>query len=105
VSVVCCQVEVSASGRSLVQRSPTECDVSEHDREFSIMRRRSLTRGCCAMREESESIDDRMYSYRNLFMAECKRSCPVVRLRAFSVRSSWNPENERAICVSIMLFR
>ena len=26
VSVVCCQVEVSASGRSLVQRSLTECD-------------------------------------------------------------------------------
>ena len=25
VSVVCCQVEVSAKGRSLVQRSPTEC--------------------------------------------------------------------------------
>jgi hypothetical protein len=28
VSVVCCQVEVSESGRSLVQRSPTECGVS-----------------------------------------------------------------------------
>ena len=27
------QVEVSASGRSLVQRSPTECGVSECDRE------------------------------------------------------------------------
>jgi len=27
VSVVCCQVEVSASGLSLVQRSPTECDL------------------------------------------------------------------------------
>jgi len=25
VSVVCCQVEVTAEGRSLVQRSPTEC--------------------------------------------------------------------------------
>ena len=25
VSVVCCQVEVSATGRSLVQRSPTDC--------------------------------------------------------------------------------
>ena len=25
VSVVCCQIEVSASGLSLVQRSPTEC--------------------------------------------------------------------------------
>ena len=31
VSVVCCQVEVSASGWSLVQRSPTYCDVSECD--------------------------------------------------------------------------
>jgi len=28
VSVVCCQVEVSASSRSLVQRSPTDCDSS-----------------------------------------------------------------------------
>jgi hypothetical protein len=28
VSVVCCQVEVSAKGRSLVQRSRTECGVS-----------------------------------------------------------------------------
>jgi hypothetical protein len=40
VSVVCYQVEVSASGRSLVQRSPSECGVSnECDREFSIMKR------------------------------------------------------------------
>jgi hypothetical protein len=28
---VCCQVEVSATGRSLVQRSPTDCGVSECD--------------------------------------------------------------------------
>ena len=28
VSVVCCQVDVSATGRSLVKRSPTECSVS-----------------------------------------------------------------------------
>ena len=28
VSIVYCQVEVSASNRSLVQRSPTECDAS-----------------------------------------------------------------------------
>ena len=26
VNVVCCQVEVSATGRSLVQGSPTECE-------------------------------------------------------------------------------
>ena len=28
VNVVCCQAEVSGSGRSLVQRTPTECGVS-----------------------------------------------------------------------------
>jgi hypothetical protein len=37
-SIVCCQVEVSASGRSLVQRSPTVCGVSECDLEVSILR-------------------------------------------------------------------
>ena len=33
VSVVCCQVEVSATGRSLVQRIPTKCGASECDLE------------------------------------------------------------------------
>jgi hypothetical protein len=44
VSVVCCQVEVSATGWSLVQRSPTECGVSECDRKLSTMRRPWPTR-------------------------------------------------------------
>jgi len=39
VSVVCCQVDVSASDRSLIQRSPTECDMSDFDIENSMMRR------------------------------------------------------------------
>jgi hypothetical protein len=38
VYAVCYQVEVSASGWSLVQRSPTECGVSEYDHESSTMR-------------------------------------------------------------------
>jgi hypothetical protein len=29
VSVVCCQIEVSATSWSLVQRSPTDCGVSQ----------------------------------------------------------------------------
>jgi hypothetical protein len=41
---VSCQVEVSATGRSLVQRSPTECGVSEYDLGTSIMRRPRPTR-------------------------------------------------------------
>jgi len=36
VSVVCCQVKFIATGRSLVQRVPTECGVSEYDREGLI---------------------------------------------------------------------
>ena len=45
---LCCQVEVSASGRSLVQRSPTVCAVSECDREASTMRRLWSIAGRCA---------------------------------------------------------
>ena len=36
---VCCQVQVSATSRSLVQSSLTECGVSECDIESLIMRR------------------------------------------------------------------
>jgi hypothetical protein len=37
VSCECCQVEASATGRSLIQRSPTECGVPECDIETSRM--------------------------------------------------------------------
>jgi len=45
-SVVCCQVEVSASRRSLLQRSPTYRGVSECDRKASSTRRPWHTGGC-----------------------------------------------------------
>jgi hypothetical protein len=48
-SVMCCQVEISASGRSFVQRDPTLCGVSECDCEVSIMRKLWSTGGCSAM--------------------------------------------------------
>ena len=38
VIVVCCKVDVSAMGRSLVQSSPTDCGVSECDRGTSYRR-------------------------------------------------------------------
>jgi len=44
LSVVCCQIEVSASGWSLALRSRTECG-----REASTGSRLLPTRGCCAM--------------------------------------------------------
>jgi hypothetical protein len=51
VFVVCRQVGGPATGRSLVQRRPTECGVSECDTEASIMRRPWPTRGCPAMKK------------------------------------------------------
>jgi len=47
VSVMCCQVEVCASGWSLIQMSRTECD-----REISIMRRPWPTRGSRAIKKK-----------------------------------------------------
>jgi hypothetical protein len=52
VIVVCCQVEVSAWGWSLFQRNPTECGVSQRDREISIKRRPWPTRGCYMMEKK-----------------------------------------------------
>jgi hypothetical protein len=49
--LLCCQVEVSKTGRTLVQRSPTEGSVSEYNLETSAMRRPRLTRGCRAMKK------------------------------------------------------
>ena len=39
VSVVCCEVEVSATNLQLAQKSSTDCGVSECDLETSTMRR------------------------------------------------------------------
>jgi hypothetical protein len=54
VSIMFCvvKVEVSASGSSLVQGSPTDCGVSECDREASIIRRPWPTRGCRAIKKK-----------------------------------------------------
>ena len=52
VSAVYSQVEVSASGWSVVQRSPTVCGVSECDREASIVRRPWPTRVCRAKKKK-----------------------------------------------------
>jgi predicted NAD-dependent protein-ADP-ribosyltransferase YbiA (DUF1768 family) len=56
MSVLCCQVEVSATGWSLVQRSPTECGVFQVcDRETSKkMRRPRPPRGCRAIGKKKE---------------------------------------------------
>jgi len=56
LSVIYRQVEVSATGRSFVQRSPSECGVSECDRKASIMRKPWAIRGCRATKKKPLSI-------------------------------------------------
>jgi hypothetical protein len=55
VSVVCCQVDVSASSWSLVSRSPTDCGwVFVCGLETSWMRRRWRTGACCTTNKQNE---------------------------------------------------
>jgi hypothetical protein len=51
VCVLRSRVDVSATGRLLVQRSRTECGVSECDLETSSMRRPKSEQGCRAMKK------------------------------------------------------
>ena len=56
--VVCCQVEVCATDWSLVQRSSTECGVSEYDSEAWTMRRPWSTAGCCIIIRKTRRKND-----------------------------------------------
>ena len=88
--VVCHQVEVSATGRSLVQRNPTDCGVSDCDREASIKRRPWPTGGCCP--------------YKNITITFTIKLCHVIvyvrftfALAVFKVRVYNGSLNERLL--------
>jgi hypothetical protein len=72
---------VSASGWSLVQRSPNECGVSECDREASIMRRLWPSRSCSAI--GGGGGRERRNIHRKMCKGRCQEfiSCPVRRRR------------------------
>jgi hypothetical protein len=61
VNIVCCQVDVSAAGRSLVQRTPIKCGVYESDLETSTPHSGpGPTRGCRVMRKRSVINSDEL---------------------------------------------
>jgi hypothetical protein len=72
VSVACSQVEVSASGRSHVQRSPTDCGASECDREASTVRRPWPTGGCWAIAGGGNACE-RAYTIMQELINSCKK--------------------------------
>jgi len=53
MNIVCCQVEVSATSWSLIQRSPTECGVSECDLETSTNEEPRPSRGLWSHEERT----------------------------------------------------
>ena len=113
VSVVCCQVDVSASAWSLIQRSPTECGVSECDREVSLMRKPWPTRDCRAVVKKkmkelpaAKQIAQHV-GYMNIMSLQSIRNTVFhVPYRAcllfFSFRNMWLLREE-PVCVSTIL--
>jgi len=55
-NIVCCQVEVSATGWSLIQGCPIERGVSEYECEVSKMVRPRPTRDCCTTEDSANII-------------------------------------------------
>jgi hypothetical protein len=86
VSVVCCQVESSAKGRSLVQRRPPACGVS--DLETSTVSRPSPTKGCRAM----EKIQDN-----DCGVSECDREASLMR-------RPWRTTGCRAMKIKVLVW-
>jgi hypothetical protein len=66
--VGCVLLEVSARGRSLVQRSHTECDVSNECDRGKSQTRPMPTRGCRAMRE----IFKYWFGFNRIFLPVCE---------------------------------
>ena len=74
VSVVCCQVKVSASGRSPVQRSLTDCGcVRVCDLETLAMRRPWPALGCCVREKIYIQIYIYIYQLRPSHLLTTKR--------------------------------
>ena len=87
VSVVCCQVEVSSSGSSLIQRGPTDCGVFECDRLASIMRRPWPTGGLLPHEKRINPVDVKNGVFRNITssnVVSTGKSLPTFRKNTLS---------------------
>jgi hypothetical protein len=92
VSDVCCQAEVSATGRSLVQSSPTDCGVSECDREASIIRRPWPEQGAVTAQEKKFIAGPIPIAYQNVsehFSIEKYIFLTQVNPKSFSFYPIW----------------
>jgi hypothetical protein len=90
VIVVVCQIEVSAMDRLLVQRSSTECGVSECDGQNSIMWKPRFTRTVEPRKKDTQCYDAaRHIRNYNIVTGYCSSSSITLTIRR--VLSSYNP--------------
>jgi hypothetical protein len=90
VYIVCRRVEVFATSRSLVQRSPTDFRVSECDRETSTRRRTWPMRGCRTTGEKTELEFCKCINYKfdTFFLRPDFRKTFMVQASVFFIRTS-----------------
>jgi len=87
VIVVCCQVQISAASRSLVQRSPDECGVSECDSDASKIGTPWPNGAPCAMEKKKKYIyiyDLNLYAPCILYIGQTYRYSPEYSFYIFS---------------------
>ena len=106
VSVVCCQVEVSATSWSLFQRIPTDCGVSECDSGTSE-RRPWPTGGCRAMGIKLMSITKWFYTAdypcsNKLYARNTRKTRPVWGKK---LQPKWITSYSAVKCTSLQLSR
>jgi hypothetical protein len=84
LSVACCQVQVSASGWSLVRRIPTHCGVSECDGEAAIMRMPWPISGCCTA--EIRRKDLYKFTGNKIYCSESKHNTAITTNSKLAVK-------------------
>ena len=82
MNVVCCQVEVCATGRSFLQRSSTKCGVAECDLETSTTRRHRASRGVETQKKIRSYF--RMVMWSPVLRWSCRTTAPfLLMIRRF----------------------
>ena len=92
--VLWCQVEVSATGSSLVRRSPTECGVSGCDREALVTRRPWSTTGYGAIQKKNSGL--KIIKYVSII-------CSIKQNSTVILENTWNVDKSYILkCFNIL---
>ena len=89
VSVLCCQVEVSATGWSLVQRSPTDC-VRRRVWSRKNLKNEAMTRAGSQRHKKSKQNKYKWTLYTTLFVITYQRHVSAIKAIFIPNTKSWH---------------